>query len=195
MVDEKKVETMKKRVNAESNNTTGDEKGDDEAPQATKGLSINIPLVEALEQIPGYAKFMKDLVTKRRSFGLETMGGTHHCSEIVTKALVQNKEDPGAFTIPCTIAKYKFAKALCDLGASINLMLIAIFNKLGLGTPRPTTIRLLMADRTVKSPVSILYDVLMRVDRFIFLADFVILNCEVDFQVPIILGRPFLATG
>ncbi|XP_060177803.1 uncharacterized protein LOC132607738 [Lycium barbarum] len=160
-----------------------------------KDLSINIPLVEALEQMPGYAKFMKDLVTKRRSPGIETLGGTHHCSAIVTKALVHKKEDPGAFTIPCTIGKYKFAKALCDLGASINLMPLSIFNKLGLGTPRPTTMRLLMADRTVKRPIGILYDVLVRVDKFIFPADFVILDCEVDFEVPIILGRPFLATG
>ncbi|XP_060190996.1 uncharacterized protein LOC132620349 [Lycium barbarum] len=160
-----------------------------------KGLSINIPLVEALEQMPGYAKFMKDLVTKRRNPGSETLGGTHHCSAIVTKALVHKKEDPGAFTIPCTIGKYKFAKALCDLGASINLMPLSIFNKLGLGTPRPTTMRLLMADRTVKRPTGILYDVLVRVDKFIFPADFVILDCEVDFEVPIILGRPFLATG
>ncbi|XP_060212074.1 uncharacterized protein LOC132639650 [Lycium barbarum] len=103
-----------------------------------KGLSINIPLVEALEQIAGYAKFMKDLVTKMRHASFETMGDTHHCSSIVTKALVQKKEDPGAFTIPCTICMYKFGKALCNLGASINLMPLAIFNKLGLATPRPT---------------------------------------------------------
>ncbi|XP_059302268.1 uncharacterized protein LOC132054241 [Lycium ferocissimum] len=209
----------------ESGKATGDEKLDDEAPQTMKtipktpppfpqrlakeaddgkflkfiewlkGLSINIPLVEALEQMPGYAKFMKDLVKKRRSSSFETMGGTHHYSAIVTKALVQKKEDPGAFIISCTVGKYKFAIALCDLGASINLMSLAIFNKLGLGTPRPTTMRLLMADRTVKRPVGILYDVLVRVDRFIFLVDFVILDCEVDFEVPIILGRPFLATG
>ncbi|XP_059306513.1 uncharacterized protein LOC132057955 [Lycium ferocissimum] len=160
-----------------------------------KGISINIPLVEALEQMPGYAKFMKDLVTNMRHASFETMGVTHHCSSIVTKALIQKKEDPGAFTIPCTIGMYKFGKALCDLGASINLMPLAIFNKLGLRTPRPTTMRLLMANRTMKRLVGILYDVLVRVDRFIFPADFVILDCEVDFEVPIILGRPFVATG
>ncbi|XP_060190490.1 uncharacterized protein LOC132619674 [Lycium barbarum] len=160
-----------------------------------KQLSINIALVEALEQMPGYAKFMKDLVTKRRHSSFEIMGVTHHCICIVTKALVQKKEDPGAFTIPCTIGRYKFAKALCDLGASINLIPLAIFNKLGLSIPRPTTMRLIMADRTIKKLVGILYNVLVRVDRFIFSADFVILDCEVDFEVPIILGRPFLATG
>ncbi|XP_060200119.1 uncharacterized protein LOC132628352 [Lycium barbarum] len=115
-----------------------------------KQLSINIPLVEALELRLGYTKFMKDLVTKRRHSSFETMGGPHHCSSIVTKALVQNKEDPGGFAIPTTIGMYKFAKALCDLGACINLMPLSIFNNLGLGTPRPITMRLLMADRNVK---------------------------------------------
>ncbi|XP_060212141.1 uncharacterized protein LOC132639732 [Lycium barbarum] len=100
-----------------------------------KGLSINIPLVEALEQMPRYAQFMKDLMTKRRHASFETIGVTHHCSSIVKKSLVQKKEDLEAFTILCTIGMYKFGKALCDLGASINLMPLAIFNKLGLGTP------------------------------------------------------------
>ncbi|XP_060177999.1 uncharacterized protein LOC132607932 [Lycium barbarum] len=122
------------------------------------------------------------------------MGETHHCSAIFTKTLVQKKEDPGAFTIPCTVGKNKFAKALCDLGASINLMPLAIFNKMGLGTPHPMSMRLLMVDRTVKRPFGFLYDVLVRVEQFVFPADFVILDCEVDFEVPIILGRPFFAT-
>ncbi|XP_060190581.1 uncharacterized protein LOC132619815 [Lycium barbarum] len=80
-----------------------------------KQLSINIPLVEALEQMLGYAKFMKDIVTKRRHSSFETMGVTHHCRSIVTKALAHKKEGSGTFTIPCTIGSYKFAKALCDL--------------------------------------------------------------------------------
>ncbi|XP_059294420.1 uncharacterized protein LOC132047387 [Lycium ferocissimum] len=65
-----------------------------------KKLSINIPLVETLEQMPGYAKFIKDLVTKRRQASFETVDVTHHCSSIVTKALVQKKEDPRAFISP-----------------------------------------------------------------------------------------------
>ncbi|XP_059280959.1 uncharacterized protein LOC132034581 [Lycium ferocissimum] len=160
-----------------------------------KELSINIPMVEALEQMPRYAKFMKDLVTKRRHSSFDVVGVTRHCSSIMTKALIQKKEDPRVFIIPCTIGTYKFAKALCDLRVSINLVPFAIFNKLGLGTPRTITMRLLMADRIVKKSVGILYDVFVRVDQFIFLAAFVILDCEVDFEVPIILGRPFWVTG
>ena len=75
------------------------------------------------------------------------------------------------------------------------MMLLAIYKKLGLGVPKPTAMRLMMANRSIKRPVGILCDVLVKVDTFIFLVDFVILDCEVDFKVPIILGRPFLATG
>ena len=74
-------------------------------------------------------------------------------------------------------------------------MHLSIYKKLGLGDPKPTTMRLLMANRTVKRPIGILHDVLVKVESFIFLADFVILDCEVNFEVPIILGRPFLAMG
>ena len=73
-------------------------------------------------------------------------------------------------------------------------MTLSIYKKLGLGDPKPTAMRLLMADRTVKRPIGILHDVLVKVESFIFPADLVILDSEVDFEVPIILGRPFLAT-
>ncbi|XP_015167659.1 uncharacterized protein [Solanum tuberosum] len=159
-----------------------------------KQLSVNIPLVEALEQMSGYAKFMKDLVTKKRVVSLDFTNDVHYCSDIATRSMVQKKEYPGAFTIPCTIGSIKFAKALCDLGANINLMPLSIYKKLGLGVPRPTSMRLMMADRSVKWPVRVLCDVLVKVDTFIFSANFVILDCEVDFEVSIILGRPFLAT-
>ena len=124
-----------------------------------KQISINVPLVEALEQIPGYAKFMKDLVTNKRSVTFEGDDRMKHCSVIATRSLVQKKEDPGAFTIPCIVGTLHFAKALCDLGASINLMPLSIYRKLGLGDPNPIAMRLLMADRTVKRPIRILHDV------------------------------------
>ncbi|KAK4731253.1 hypothetical protein R3W88_024241 [Solanum pinnatisectum] len=101
----------------------------------------------------GYAKFMKDLVTKKRAVSIDFINDVHHYSAIANRSLVQKKKDPGAFTIPCTIISIKFAKALCDLGASINLMPLAIYQKLGLGAPRPTSMRLIMADRLVEWPV------------------------------------------
>jgi len=111
-----------------------------------------------------------------------------------TRSLVQKKKDPGAFSIPCTIGLLHFAKALCDLGESINLMPLLIYKKLDSGDPKRTAMWLLMVDRTVKSHIGILHVVLVKVESFIFPADFVILNCEADFEVPIILGRSFLAT-
>ncbi|XP_070002473.1 uncharacterized protein [Nicotiana sylvestris] len=104
-------------------------------------------------------------------------------------------EDPGTFTIPCTIGIADFAKALCDHRASINLMPYSVFTTLGIGKPRPISMRLQMVDRTMKRPLGIIDDVLVQVDKYILPADFVILDCEVDYEVPIILGRPFLATG
>ncbi|XP_049414703.1 uncharacterized protein LOC125877458 [Solanum stenotomum] len=145
--------------------------------------------------MPGYAKFMKELVTKKKSLEYETIELPHSCSAIITNESIIKREDPGAFTIPCTIDMLQFAKALCDLGASINLMPYAIYKQLGLGEPKATTIRLLMADRLIKHPIGILYDILVKVDRFIFPANLVILDCEIDAEIPIILGRPFLATG
>ena len=118
-----------------------------------------------------------------------------HCSAIATRSLVQKQEDPSAFTIPCTVGSLHFVKALCDLGARINLMPLSIYKKSGLVDPKPTAMRLLIVDRIVKRPTGILYDVLLKVESFVFPVDFVILDCEVNFEVTIILGRPFLATG
>ena len=136
-----------------------------------------MPLVEELEQLPGYVKFMKDLLTKKRTMSYEMANNLHHCSAIATRSIIQKKADSGAFTVPCTIGLLKFEKALCDLGESINLMPLMVFKKLGLGDPTPTNIWLLMADRSIKRPIRILHDVLIKVADFIFHADFVILDC------------------
>jgi len=98
----------------------------------------------------GYAKFMKELVTKKMSLDFEIIEVSHNCSAIMTKELIKKREDSREFTIPCTIGMLQFAKALCDLGASINLMPYVIYKQLGLGEPKSTTMRLLMVDRSIK---------------------------------------------
>ncbi|XP_069154582.1 uncharacterized protein [Solanum lycopersicum] len=143
-----------------------------------KQLSINVPLIEALKQMLGYAKFMKDMVTKKGSVIFEDDNRMQHCSAIATRSLVQKKEDSVAFTIPCTIGLLHFEKPLCDLGESINIMPLFIYKKLGLSDPNLTAMQLLMVDRTLKRPIGILQDVLVKVESFIFLDDFVILDCE-----------------
>ena len=108
------------------------------------------------------------------------------------KRLPPKLRDPGSFTIPCTIGNSYFEKALCDLGASINLMPFSIFKRLGMREPQPTNISLQLADRSITHPMGIVADVLVKVDKFIFPVDFVVLDMEEDKYVPIILGRPFV---
>ncbi|XP_070010169.1 uncharacterized protein [Nicotiana sylvestris] len=160
-----------------------------------KKLSVNILFVEAFQEMPSLAKYLKDLITKKRTTKNEMVNITHRVSSIIATTTVQKKEDPGAFTIPCTIGAHDFARALCDNGASINLMPLAIYKQASLGMPRPTSMILQMADHSIKRLVGIVVDVLVKVGNFHLPADFLILDCTVDKEIPIILGRPFLSIG
>ncbi|XP_062118946.1 uncharacterized protein LOC133832651 [Humulus lupulus] len=118
-----------------------------------KQLHINIALVEALEQIPNYVKFMKDVLTRKRRLGeFETVALTKECSAFLQDKLPPKLKDPGSFTIPCTIGNSYCGMVLCDLGASVNLMPMFIFNESGIGEVKPTTITLQLADRFLAHP-------------------------------------------
>nr|XP_016446269.1 PREDICTED: uncharacterized protein LOC107771423 [Nicotiana tabacum] len=161
-----------------------------------KQIQVNISLIDALREMPGYAKMMKDLMSRKFNFqDLTIVTLTQTCSVVVSRPIAEKLSDPVSLTIPCTIGSYTFAKALCDLEASINLMPLSIYKKLGIGSARPTSMLLELAERTVKRPLGILDDVLVQVRKFVFPADFVILDGKVDKEIPIILGRSFLATG
>ncbi|XP_062103934.1 uncharacterized protein LOC133815063 [Humulus lupulus] len=122
-----------------------------------KKLHINIPFAEALEQIPNYVKFMKEIQSKKRKMeDYEIVALTEECSAILQRKLPQKLRDPGSFTIPCTIGKFEY--------------------------------------RSLQHPRGIIEDVLVKVDKFINSADFIVLDMEEDVNVLIILGRPFLAT-
>ena len=106
-----------------------------------KKLHINIPFADAYEQMPSYVKFMNDILSKKRRLSyFETVNLTEECSAIIKRKLPHKLKDLGNFTIPCTIGNSIFERALCDLGASINLMPLSIFRRLGLGEARPTTV-------------------------------------------------------
>ena len=146
--------------------------------------------------MPNYAKFLKDILSKKKKIveeGVVSLTATY--SAVIQKSLPAKMKDPGSFTIPCTIGKYEFKKALCDLGSIINLMPLSVVQRLSLGELTPIAITLQMADRSMTQPEGVLEDVLVKVRKFIFLVDFVILRMEEDTQVPLLLGRPFLATG
>ncbi|XP_075483716.1 uncharacterized protein LOC142523870 [Primulina tabacum] len=143
-----------------------------------------------------YAKFLKDiLANKRKLEDHVTVNLTENYSALVQNKIPPKLKDPRSFSIPCMIGDVVFQKALCDLGASINLMRLSVFRKLGLGEHKPTRMSLQLADRSVKYPRGVIEDVQVKVGKFIFPADFVVLDMEEDMEMPLILGRPFLATG
>ena len=165
-----------------------------------KQVSINIPFLDAIKQIPAYSKFLKDLCTAKRNTNVpKKVFLTEQVSSIIQyKRLVKHK-DPGCPTIPCIIGDHVINKALLDLGASVNLLPYSVYKQLGLGELKPTSMTLQLADRSVKIPRGIIEDVLVKVDKFYFPVDFVVLDtqfvAEINAQIPIILGRPFLATS
>ncbi|XP_018631890.1 uncharacterized protein [Nicotiana tomentosiformis] len=119
---------------------------------------------------------------------------TEKCSAILQNKLPQKLGDPRSFTILCTVGGAHFEKALCDSGASINLMPFSIFKKLELGEMKDTGVSLQLADQSTKRPKGIIENILVRVDKFVFPVDFIVLEMEENTEVPLILGRPFLAT-
>ena len=146
--------------------------------------------------MPTYAKFLKEILSKKRKIdeeGIVNLTATY--SVVIQQKLPAKIKDLGSFTIPCSIGKYEFKKALCDSGASINLMPLLVVQRLSLGELTPTAITLQMVDRSMTQLEGILEDVLVKVGKFIFPVDFVIMKMEEDTQVPLLLGRPFLATG
>ncbi|XP_022018954.1 uncharacterized protein LOC110918984 [Helianthus annuus] len=158
-----------------------------------KQLKINLPFIEALQSMPKYAKFLKDLLRNKEKLGellnVPLNGG---CSAVVLHKLPEKLTNHGIFTIPCLFGSNTNTRALADLGASINLMPFSLYEKLDLGELSPTHITLSLADRSVKYPRGIVENLLVKVDKFVFPTDFVILDMEADERVPIILGRPFL---
>ncbi|XP_016192312.1 uncharacterized protein LOC107633188 [Arachis ipaensis] len=118
-----------------------------------KKLEINIPLAEALEQMPLYEKFLKELINKKRSWNVkETVILTQECSAIIQRGLPPKLKDPGSFILSCTIGNRTLDKALCDLGSSINLMPFSLMKWLAIEKLRPTRMSLQMADRSLKIP-------------------------------------------
>ncbi|XP_062167003.1 uncharacterized protein LOC133873299 [Alnus glutinosa] len=161
---------------------------------------INIPFLDAIQQVPSYAKFLMDLVTiKRRTNVPKKAFLTEQVSSILQCKIPIKYKDPGYPTIACMIGGTKVKRALLDLGASVNLLSYSVYVQLGLGELKPTSMTLQLADRSVKVPRGIIEDVLIKVDKFYYPVDFIVLDTElvlnVEIQIQVILGCPFLATA
>jgi hypothetical protein len=158
-----------------------------------KQVQINIPFLDAIQQIPSYAKFLKDLVTVKRKTNVPKKAFmTEQVSTILQCKLPLKYKDPGCPTITCMIGVSQIERALLDLGASINLLPYSVYLQLGLGELKPTSMTLQLADRSVKIPWGIVEDVLIKVDKFYFPVDFIVLDTEpvqvVRTKIPVILG-------
>ncbi|XP_016690342.2 uncharacterized protein [Gossypium hirsutum] len=146
--------------------------------------------------MPNYVKFMKNILSKKEWLSeYETVALTKECTAFLQNKLALKLKDPKSFTIPCKIGESYCCKALCDLRANINLMPKSIFKFLGIGEVKATIVTLQLANRSLAYPKGKIEYVLVRVDKFSFLTNFIVLVFEVDKEVSIILGRPFLATG
>ena len=165
-----------------------------------KQVKLNIPLLDAIKQIPSYAKFLKDFCTVKRKLGVNKEAFmTEQSTSLIRNNLPPKYKDPGSPTISIVVGNSKLGHALVDLGASVNLFPYSVYVDLGLGELEPTNITLQLADRSVKNLRGIVNDVFMQVDKLYFPMDFVVLDTQPvvnqGTQFPVILGRPFLATA
>nr|GFA42914.1 reverse transcriptase domain-containing protein [Tanacetum cinerariifolium] len=161
-----------------------------------RDLHFELSFADALIHMPKFAPMFKKLLnSKDKLIELTKTPLNENCSVVVLKKLPEKLGDPGRFLIPCDFTGLDNCLALADLGASINLMPLSIWKKLRLPTLNDTKMVLELADRTISKPTGVAENVFIKVGKFYFPADFVILDCVADPRVPFILGRPFLSTA
>ncbi|XP_070676224.1 uncharacterized protein, partial [Malus domestica] len=162
-------------------------------------VQVNIPLLDAIKQVPRYAKFLKELcTTRRRISNKEVVQVSENVSAVLQRKLPPKCKDPGSFTIPCVIGNTKFEQCMLDLGASINVMPYSIYASMNLGELKNDGVIIQLADRSNAYPKGVLEDVLVQVGNLIFPADFYMLDMEdspYSTPLPILLGRPFMKTA
>ncbi|KAI5675536.1 hypothetical protein M9H77_06486 [Catharanthus roseus] len=167
-----------------------------------KEVKINLPLLDAIKQVPAYAKFLKDICTfkrKTKSNVSKKIFLTEQVSSILQHNTPPKYKDLGVSTISCLIGVHKIDRALLDLGSSVNLIPYTVYEELRLGELQPTDMTLQLANRSIKIPKGRIDDVLFQIDKVVFPKDFVVLDMEPgrssNNHIPVILGRPFLATA
>ncbi|XP_074293256.1 uncharacterized protein LOC141620230 [Silene latifolia] len=161
-----------------------------------KKLEVSLPFTEVVTQMSLYTKFLKDVLTKKRSIGGDGIVALRgQCSTVLLNPMPGKLQDPGSFSILCMVGNVSIKKVLYDLGASVSILPLPISRKVSLHDMIPTSMTLQLADRSVQRPMGVIEDVPVKVGNFYIPADFVALNIPEDQQTPIILERPFLATG
>nr|GEX77700.1 reverse transcriptase domain-containing protein [Tanacetum cinerariifolium] len=161
-----------------------------------RDLHFELNFADALIHMPKFALMFKKLLNNKENLiELTKKPLNENCSAVVLKKLPEKLGDPGHFLIPCDFTGLDNCLALADLRASINLMPLSIWKKLRLPTLNDTKMVLELADRTISKPTGVAENVFVKVGKFYFPANFVILDFVADPRVPLILGRPFLSTA
>ncbi|RDX91964.1 hypothetical protein CR513_25967, partial [Mucuna pruriens] len=156
---------------------------DEDLLKLFRKVEVNIPFHKAIKHVPKYAMFLKELcVHKRKKIkGAAETGGIMPVLELNARAqqiLPKKCQDPGIFTVTCTIRNYIFIDAILDLRASINVMPASIYKSLNLGDLEPTGMEIQLANRSVVQPLGLLEDVLVYVNELTFHANFYMLDME-----------------
>nr|GEU56548.1 reverse transcriptase domain-containing protein [Tanacetum cinerariifolium] len=160
-----------------------------------RNLHFELSYADALLHMPKFALMFKSLLNnKEKLFDLATTLVNDNCSAVILKKLLEKLGDPVKFLIPCGFPEFDECLTLADLGASINLMPLSIWKKLSVPELTSTQMILELADRSTNRPADIAEDVFVKVGKFHFPTDFVVVDYVVDSRVPLILGRPFLRT-
>ncbi|GKE73563.1 zinc knuckle CX2CX4HX4C containing protein [Tanacetum coccineum] len=184
---------------------TGTKLGEHKAIFTKEGLPLYTPFYYSLDEIEYFSadssfsdeeetKNLKEVKenlveNKSRTSENEDVKINTRCSTILQNQLSPKEQDPWSFTLPCSIGKLTF-NALADLGANISLMPFSMFKRLGIRGLKPINMTIEMADRTQSTPKGIMENILLKIDKFIFLVDLVILDMVEDFRMPLILGSP-----
>ncbi|XP_040956132.1 uncharacterized protein [Gossypium hirsutum] len=175
------------------------EKEEKEILETFRKVEVNIPLLDAIKQIPRYAKFLKELCTsKRRLLGNKRVNVGENVSAVLQKKVLPKYKDQGMFAISYEIGNVGIKKAMCDLGDSINVMPYPIYKLINAGPLKKTAMIIQLADRSVVYPEGLLEDVLVKVNELGFPVNFYIINMEDDNSTnssDILLGKPFLSTA
>nr|GEW69225.1 reverse transcriptase domain-containing protein [Tanacetum cinerariifolium] len=159
-------------------------------------LHFGLSFADARLHMPKFASTFKSLLSnKDKLFKLANTPLNKNCSAVLLKKLPEKLGDAGKFLIPCDFLELEECLALADLGASINLIPLFVWKKLSLPKLTPTRMTLELANQSVAYPVGVAKDVFVKVAKFHFLTDFVVVNYDIDPRVPLILGRPFLRTA
>ncbi|CAN6685845.1 unnamed protein product [Malus baccata var. baccata] len=178
---------------------TKKEEAEKDILETFRKVQVNIPLLDAIKQVPRYAKFLKELCTTRKRMSTkEVVKVGENVSAILQRKLPPKCKDPGSFTIPYVIGNIRFESAMLDLGASKNVMPYSIYASMNLGALKNDRVIIQLADRSNTYPKGVLEDVLVQVNHLVFPADFYVLEMDESDHapsLPILLGRPFMKTA